>query len=281
MCKESRRDVSPAAFEADSSPSSSFTAAAESERGTSDRSTSDSTNICQNLRNRSRTYSTCSPNSLYSCSNSSEESSVNEDFEVRFRREVRDSGMRRTRRTIPQRHTPAAPYLHPYPNFFPHKHNAESELNHGGCYCDSDDDEIAAVAGSDYETFDDSDVDNADIEMNIDWFEDVGYGGAVDGMDYDELLDAFGSGAPNKSVSNEVIARLPMYTYQHCCGNHKSNRECKTKGDLTSCTVCQDDFIEDEELTILPCFHAFHTDCIREWLKVSNACPICKYVISC
>lgn len=26
----------------------------------------------------------------------------------------------------------------------------------------------------------------------------------------------------------------------------------------------------------LPCYHSFHTTCIRKWLKRSSSCPICR-----
>ena len=43
------------------------------------------------------------------------------------------------------------------------------------------------------------------------------------------------------------------------------------------CAVCLSEFEGDEELRLLPpCSHAFHTDCIGEWLAGHVTCPVCR-----
>jgi len=42
------------------------------------------------------------------------------------------------------------------------------------------------------------------------------------------------------------------------------------------CSICLEQFQEDEELRLLPCFHKYHTACIDRWFQHSPACPICK-----
>jgi hypothetical protein len=46
----------------------------------------------------------------------------------------------------------------------------------------------------------------------------------------------------------------------------------------TACSICIEDFVEGETLTLLPrCQHAFHKDCIMPWLTERSAmCPLCK-----
>jgi Ring finger domain len=46
----------------------------------------------------------------------------------------------------------------------------------------------------------------------------------------------------------------------------------------TVCSICIDDFVRGESLTMLPrCQHAFHKDCILPWLTERSAsCPLCK-----
>ena len=45
----------------------------------------------------------------------------------------------------------------------------------------------------------------------------------------------------------------------------------------TTCSVCMCDMDKDEEVSILPCKHVFHTDRINEWLvKYNYKCPICR-----
>lgn len=44
-----------------------------------------------------------------------------------------------------------------------------------------------------------------------------------------------------------------------------------------TCTICLEDYIEGEQLVVLPCKHAFHSDCIVPWLtERSPTCPLCK-----
>ncbi|XP_074293365.1 RING-H2 finger protein ATL70-like [Silene latifolia] len=44
------------------------------------------------------------------------------------------------------------------------------------------------------------------------------------------------------------------------------------------CSICLKDGFEDEELCkVLPgCDHVFHSECIDEWLKKSQSCPVCR-----
>lgn len=46
----------------------------------------------------------------------------------------------------------------------------------------------------------------------------------------------------------------------------------------TSCAICIDEFENGEKLTLLPrCKHAFHPECIKEWLmERQGCCPLCK-----
>ena len=57
--------------------------------------------------------------------------------------------------------------------------------------------------------------------------------------------------------------------------------------DMTCC-ICMEDFAKldpddlensmaDTEVVVLPCkAHFFHEECIGEWIKKQNACPICR-----
>ncbi|PRQ53969.1 putative transcription factor C2H2 family [Rosa chinensis] len=47
-----------------------------------------------------------------------------------------------------------------------------------------------------------------------------------------------------------------------------------------SCAICINDFTEagvDQLITLLPCAHHYHLDCIVPWLKTSHLCPLCRY----
>tara|TARA_A100001015_G_C15031922_1_gene733808 strand:- start:852 stop:1730 length:879 start_codon:yes stop_codon:yes gene_type:complete len=44
------------------------------------------------------------------------------------------------------------------------------------------------------------------------------------------------------------------------------------------CAICLDEYIEDDELRLLPCNHEFHAKCIDEWLLKNNVkCPKCRH----
>jgi hypothetical protein len=43
-----------------------------------------------------------------------------------------------------------------------------------------------------------------------------------------------------------------------------------------SCTICIDDFVHGQILTVLPCKHRFCPGCIKQWLDISTLCPCCK-----
>ncbi|XP_007656246.1 E3 ubiquitin-protein ligase ZNRF4 [Ornithorhynchus anatinus] len=47
------------------------------------------------------------------------------------------------------------------------------------------------------------------------------------------------------------------------------------------CAICLDDYEHGDQLKILPCSHAFHTDCIDPWFAqaVNMVCPVCKQLV--
>ena len=51
------------------------------------------------------------------------------------------------------------------------------------------------------------------------------------------------------------------------------------KDDSKSCTICLEDYDIGEKICYLPCFHYFHSECIKDWTKKSDKCPVCKMVI--
>jgi hypothetical protein len=43
-----------------------------------------------------------------------------------------------------------------------------------------------------------------------------------------------------------------------------------------SCPICTDEFELPENTGFLKCGHAFHKNCIEEWLKQNQNCPTCR-----
>jgi hypothetical protein len=44
-----------------------------------------------------------------------------------------------------------------------------------------------------------------------------------------------------------------------------------------NCTICLCDFYGEERVGVLDCGHVFHPECIKQWLKNSKTCPLCRH----
>ena len=57
--------------------------------------------------------------------------------------------------------------------------------------------------------------------------------------------------------------------------NNSNINDIKNKNDI--CNICMDEYMINDKLTSLPCKHAFHTDCIKNWLcNEKVTCPTCR-----
>lgn len=43
-----------------------------------------------------------------------------------------------------------------------------------------------------------------------------------------------------------------------------------------TCTICQEDFNNEDNVSIIDCNHYFHENCISEWGKYKPECPNCQ-----
>lgn len=66
------------------------------------------------------------------------------------------------------------------------------------------------------------------------------------------------------SVLEDVVSRLPAKPVMSAAL------------ELEPCTICLEVPTSGEVLTMLPCCHWYHTECIKEWLLHSRLCPLCK-----
>ena len=48
-------------------------------------------------------------------------------------------------------------------------------------------------------------------------------------------------------------------------------------GEEICCAVCRKGYEAGDALRTMPCAHAFHGECIVEWLSVSSFCPLCRF----
>ncbi|BFF89677.1 E3 ubiquitin-protein ligase RNF13 [Drosophila madeirensis] len=68
-------------------------------------------------------------------------------------------------------------------------------------------------------------------------------------------------------LPKSMLKKLPVLRYTKNNANNKYD----------TCVICLDEFVEDDKLRVLPCFHPYHTHCIDPWLTENRrVCPICK-----
>ena len=69
------------------------------------------------------------------------------------------------------------------------------------------------------------------------------------------------------------IQKLPIFIYE---GHDKIVEH----NDSTSkCLVCQEKYVEGDDLRLLPCKHCFHIECVDQWLSAKDCCPYCRQTI--
>ena len=87
---------------------------------------------------------------------------------------------------------------------------------------------------------------------------------------YEELLERFGNGAPNRRAPSETIQNLP---------SRRIKADETLPSEMQSCCICLAEIEAGDEVKTLPCFHLFHSTCIERWLNQSSLCPICKLTV--
>ncbi|CAN6449768.1 unnamed protein product [Victoria cruziana] len=92
----------------------------------------------------------------------------------------------------------------------------------------------------------------------------------VDNMSYEELLALEERiGNVSTGLTEEIIAKCLKQSKYNSSANYPSV-------DAEPCCICQEEYVDEEDLGTLDCGHNFHTRCIKQWLTHKNICPICK-----
>ncbi|KAI7741885.1 hypothetical protein M8C21_022459 [Ambrosia artemisiifolia] len=78
-----------------------------------------------------------------------------------------------------------------------------------------------------------------------------------------------------REIYNPGIQRINLY-YR----DYDSRVKPRENEDGKRCVVCLDDFEPREMVTLTPCNHMFHDNCIVPWVKSHGHCPVCRFVIS-
>lgn len=84
---------------------------------------------------------------------------------------------------------------------------------------------------------------------------------------YDSVDDVETARVGNTGMRRKVLRALPTVVYGAA----------GTKLPGTDCPICLAEFVEGEEVRILPkCNHGFHVRCIDMWLSSNSSCPTCR-----
>lgn len=59
----------------------------------------------------------------------------------------------------------------------------------------------------------------------------------------------------------------------------KYNPQKHDVGEDKDCSICQNEYKNGEDLSILNCEHIFHTKCVEEWGLYKAECPLCRHKI--
>ncbi|KAJ0248599.1 hypothetical protein HA466_0156750 [Hirschfeldia incana] len=98
----------------------------------------------------------------------------------------------------------------------------------------------------------------------------------IDNMSYEELLALEEKmGTVSTALSEEALLKsLKLSTFNH--PTDESGGVCLKKDDDVKCSICQEEYVDGEEVGTLPCQHRYHVSCAQQWLRLKNWCPICK-----
>ena len=75
--------------------------------------------------------------------------------------------------------------------------------------------------------------------------------------------------------ARQEINKLQTVTFCDEMVHEKNENDCSVK-----CLVCQCEYENGEKLSVLPCSHTFHKDCIEQWLLEKEHCPYCRQSIA-
>ena len=86
-----------------------------------------------------------------------------------------------------------------------------------------------------------------------------------------QLMDQNNAGNAPPPASEDAIRSL---------SKKKVDEEMLGNEGSAECSICMDNVELGNEVTILPCKHWFHGDCVTAWLKEHDTCPHCRKPIT-
>ncbi|XP_012573183.2 probable E3 ubiquitin-protein ligase HIP1 [Cicer arietinum] len=92
----------------------------------------------------------------------------------------------------------------------------------------------------------------------------------VDNMSYEQLLE-LGERIGNVNTGLKEDEMEPYIT--------KTKLQISDQVDK-KCSICQEEYEEDDKLGRLNCDHLYHFQCIQQWVAHKNCCPVCKHQVA-
>ena len=72
-------------------------------------------------------------------------------------------------------------------------------------------------------------------------------------------------------LNENLISSLPEITISDMT---------KIPSEKNECVICLTKYELNEKVILLPCTDMFHTECIKNWFKNQDSCPLCKFKIN-
>lgn len=78
------------------------------------------------------------------------------------------------------------------------------------------------------------------------------------------------SGNRNEGVSSDILSLMPESILTDVTKFPEEKR---------NCVICMSQFDKGDKIITILCCHLYHSECILNWFKTKNTCPICKFKI--
>jgi len=86
---------------------------------------------------------------------------------------------------------------------------------------------------------------------------------------------------PPSTLSSNTNHEKKSIHDKNCCTPNTIVMDSDTSSNYSSsekeivCSICMGTLEEGDRIGALPCEHYFHVECLKEWLKRRNVCPLC------
>ncbi|TYJ30141.1 hypothetical protein E1A91_A06G114900v1 [Gossypium mustelinum] len=99
----------------------------------------------------------------------------------------------------------------------------------------------------------------------------------IDNMSYEELLALEERmGNVSTGLSEEALSKCLKKSIYDTASSEFANVSYEGEKDDVKCSICQEEYVNGDEVGRLQCEHTYHVACVQQWLRVKNWCPICR-----